>query len=177
MSVQKGSYYDIPVRGYDGDLAELGNYEAGLQVAAEDLNVARVIKKGADLEDPDKVGSFDYTVSLVGDAGDELIGVTLRVPGLEGNPQNTQDSVPIYRQGDEVNFLQQGYMWIKLDENSAAVTDTTSQAYFVFTAGTFAKGQIVNTSSAETAQTSKIRFMSIAQPGEMVKIWVNCLLS
>jgi hypothetical protein len=176
MSVQKGSYYDTPVRGYHGEIAVLGNYKAGLQIAYEDISVGLGVEKIANLSDPNKIGSFSFKVRRWRHVY-PLLGVSLRVPGLKGTDANSQDSVPFYEKDSEINYLQQGYMWILLDENSAAVTIANSKAFVAFNSSTFQPGTIVNTFVPnETFQVSTIRFVSKAQPGEMVKIWVNCLL-
>lgn len=138
MSVQT-AYKDAPEIGFPGQLADINNSTTTHHAPAEgDIGVALGIAKGTDLTD--ELSGFGFGVKLPDDVGDDILGIAVRIASLEGEPDNTQNSVPTYREDGILTYVERGAIYVAA---AKAVTAAQTQVYTVVTATNFPLGTLL----------------------------------
>jgi hypothetical protein len=106
----QNQYFFAPEDGLPGQITDIKNpFTTFPAVAEEQLDVGIAVAQGADLDDP--LGQMGFAVKRP-TVADAPIGFTVRIANLQGEPVNTQASVPVYRTGDLVTYLTKGALWI-----------------------------------------------------------------
>jgi hypothetical protein len=146
MSIQSVVYNNSPDRGYPGQITDiLQPYMIRTTPAQEDLDVAIAVVKGDDIDAPQTRYGFKVIRPLLGSLSVDVIGLTVRVPELNVEPQNDIDGVPVYKTGELVNILETGSMYTTVPD--IAIVDGMAPVYFVtdpttYPAGTLTAGAV-----------------------------------
>jgi hypothetical protein len=109
----QNQYFFAPEDGLPGQITDIKNpFTTFPAVAEEQLDVGIAVAQGADLDDPLGQMGFKVKRPTTTPPADVPIGITVRIANLQGEPVNTQASVPVYRTGDLVTYLTKGSIWI-----------------------------------------------------------------
>lgn len=171
MSIQPTPYTDAPDIGYAGMLTDPANpCVTRHSIAETQLNVGIGVMGGAAITDPQSTIGFKCKIP---DTDAPILGITVRIPELECEPPNSIDSVPVYRQGDIVTYMETGSIYVK-----ALVANTNRQDVYVVwdAASTYPRGSVINTDDGGKARlVTNAYFAKAAGVGDIVKVVLGVL--